>query len=243
MAATITTGAAERSLLLALPAFAAFAAFALPTLSRSLAALVDWFTLLFFSACSLVIWVVWLAMQTGFPPQPAANVARLAPGFQPSMSIGATAVALAATAAWIGLVRWRVGRHRAAIWKSLVLPASGASLAWLLLMTLWLPLLDYARSSTALAQGVAKALAPSPSCVAILTENESLIAALRYHAALKLDVLPLPAPQQAFTTPTSTCPWLLMDAKPSTDLHPWLFHAEVQSPNKADRVMLYRQAR
>jgi hypothetical protein len=243
MAATITTGSAERSLLLALPAFAAFAAFALPTLSRSLAALIDWFTLLFFSACSLVIWVVWLAMQTGFPPQPAANVARLAPGFQPSMSIGATAVALAATAAWIGLVRWRVGRHRAAIWKSLVLPASGASLAWLLLMSLWLPLLDYARSSTALAQGVAKALAPSPFCVAILTENESLIAALRYHAALKLEVMPLPAPQHALTTPTSTCPWLLMDAKPPTDLRPWLFHAEVQSPNKADRVMLYRQAR
>lgn len=241
MAATATTGAAERSLLLALPAFAAFAAFALPTLSRSLSALIDWFTLLFFSACSLVIWVVWLAMQTGFPPQPAANVARLAPGFQPSMSLGATAIALLATAAWIGLVRWRVGRHRAAIWKSLVLPASGASLAWLLLMTLWLPLLDYARSSTALANAVRETTGTAPSCVAVLTENESLIAALRYHAALELEVLPLPAPKTDLTTPSSSCAWLLLETKPTTDLSPWKFHAEVQSPNKADRVMLYRK--
>ncbi|MFZ9180222.1 MAG: hypothetical protein ACO21V_13530, partial [Limnohabitans sp.] len=44
------------------------------------------------------------------------------------------------------LVHWRAGRHRAALWKSLVLPAGGAALCWLLLMTLWLPALDYARS-------------------------------------------------------------------------------------------------
>ena len=241
MAATASTGAAERSLLLALPAFAAFAAFALPTLSRSLSALIDWFTLLFFSAGALVIWIVWLAMQTGFPPQPAANVARLAPGFQPSMSLWATAVALTATAAWIGLVRWRVGRHRAAIWKSLVLPASGAALAWLLLTTLWLPLLDYARSSTAWAKAIGKATGQSPTCVAILTENESLIAALRYHAGLNLNVLALPPPKTVMPTPVSTCPWLLLDTPSTTDLSPWQFQAELQSPNKADRVMLYRQ--
>ena len=40
----------------------------------------------------------------------------------------------------LALVRWRTGRHRNALWKSLVLPAGGVALAWLLLMTLWLPL-------------------------------------------------------------------------------------------------------
>jgi 4-amino-4-deoxy-L-arabinose transferase-like glycosyltransferase len=70
----------DRALLLALPALAALAAFALPTLRRSVSALIDWFTLLFFTACALVIWVVWFAMQTGVPAKPAANVARLAPG-------------------------------------------------------------------------------------------------------------------------------------------------------------------
>ena len=55
------------------------AAFALPTLRRSLSALIDWFTLLFFTGCAIIIWVVWLAMHTGVPPQPATNVARLLP--------------------------------------------------------------------------------------------------------------------------------------------------------------------
>jgi hypothetical protein len=55
----------------------------LPTLQRSVAALIDWFTLLFFSGCALAIWVVWIAMQTGVPAKPAANVAKLAPGLSP----------------------------------------------------------------------------------------------------------------------------------------------------------------
>src|SRR5205085_1419776 len=74
----------DRALLLALPALATLAAFALPTFDRSVSALIDWFTLLFFTGSALVIWVIWLAMQTGIPPAPARNVARLAPGFVPS---------------------------------------------------------------------------------------------------------------------------------------------------------------
>jgi hypothetical protein len=81
LGATLMMGSSDRTLLLALPAIASLAAFALPTLKRQMASLVDWFTLLFFSFCGLTIWVVWLAMHTGFPPQAAANVARLAPGF------------------------------------------------------------------------------------------------------------------------------------------------------------------
>ena len=86
MGTTLLTPASDRSLLLALPALATLAAFALPTLERSVSALIDWFTLLFFSGCAIVIWVIWVSMQTGVPKQPAANVAKLAPGFEPSLS-------------------------------------------------------------------------------------------------------------------------------------------------------------
>jgi hypothetical protein len=123
-------------LLLSLPALAALAAFALPTFSRSASALIDWFTLLFFSGIAFFIWFMWVAIQTGFPAKPAANVARLAPGFVPSFGVLAFAVALLATIAWIWLVRWRTSRSREAIWKSLVLPAGGTALAWLLATTL-----------------------------------------------------------------------------------------------------------
>lgn len=146
LASTFTTQPADRSLLLGLPTMAALAAFALPTLKRAMAALIDWFTLLFFSALALALWVVWVAMQTGVPTKPAANVARLVPGFVPEFSWPPLLLALAASFCWCALVGWRAARHRAPIWKTLVLPAGGTTLCWLLLTTVWLPALDYARS-------------------------------------------------------------------------------------------------
>ncbi len=199
--ATLTTSAADRSLLLALPALAALAAFALPTLGRSMGALVDWFTLIFFTGCALVIWVVWISMQTGLPAQPAANVARLAPGFVHSFSITSFLIALSASMAWAWLVKWRVGRHRAAIWKSLILPAGGAALSWSLLMTLWLPLLDFARSYAPLVHQVTANLPNEPGCVATLGLKRSQIAAFQFHSKLQL---------KPWLTGT-TCQWLLAD--------------------------------
>lgn len=198
---TLSTAAGDRSLLLALPALAALAAFALPTLGRSIGALVDWFTLLFFSGSAIVVWVVWIAMQTGVPSQPAANVARLAPGFTPSFSTLGFLMALGATLAWAWLVSWRVGRHRAAIWKSLVLPAGGVALCWLLLMTLWLPLLDYARSNQSLVTQIVDRVGDTP-CIEVSQLRPEQVAALQFHSALPLRVANANAVQ---------CPWLLVN--------------------------------
>ena len=175
----------DRALLLALPALAVLAAFALPTLRRSVSSLIDWFTLLFFSFCALVIWVIWVAMMTGVPAKPAANVARLAPGFVPEFSFVLFALGAAATLAWLWLVSWRVGRHREAIWKSLVLPAAGSTLCWLLLMTLWLPLLDFGRSYGPISRRIAE-LVPANSCVLADGLSQAQIAALRHHGGLRL---------------------------------------------------------
>ncbi|MDO9134961.1 hypothetical protein [Hydrogenophaga sp.] len=175
----------DRALLLALPALAALAAFALPTLRRSVSALVDWFTLLFFSGCALVIWVIWFAMQTGVPAKPAANVAKLAPGFVPEFSLWLFLAGAVATGAWLWLVAWRVGKHRQALWKSLVLPAAGSTLCWLLLMTLWLPLLDFGRSYGPVSRRIAT-LVPAQGCVVVDGLSQAQIAALQYHGALTL---------------------------------------------------------
>jgi hypothetical protein len=202
LVSTALTGLSDRALLLALPALATLAAFALPTLQRSVSALVDWFTLLFFSVCALTIWVVWLSMQTGWPAQPAANVARLAPGFVFSFSAPAFAVAAAATLAWVGLVRWRAGRHRAALWKSLVLPAGGAALCWLLLMTLWLPLLNYGRGYAPLVSQVSQRIGPA-ACVNTHALTLSQGAAFDFHSPYRL--IPWGTPK------TPSCPWLIAD--------------------------------
>jgi 4-amino-4-deoxy-L-arabinose transferase-like glycosyltransferase len=237
--ASAMTAASERTLLLALPAFAAMAACALPTLQRSVTAWIDWFTLLFFTGCGVIIWVVWLAMQTGWPPQPAANVARLAPGFTPAFEYLPLAMALAGSALWVWLVHWRAGRHRTALWKSLVLPSAGAALCWLLLMTLWLPLLNYARSYVPLVEQV-KLTIPETSCVAVKGLNTGQIAALKWHGTWRLENL----------SAASRCEWLLVDPQWANDpTHApdplqWARVQKVQRPTRAyENLLIYRQAR
>lgn len=237
LGSTLTTGSPDRTLLLGLPAFASLAAFSLPTLKRQVAALIDWFTLIFFCGCSFTIWVVWIAMQTGYPSQPAANVQRLAPGFEPQFSTLSFAVALLASLVWAWLVKWRVGRHRAAIWKSLVLPAGGAALCWLLLMTLWMPLLNYTQSYNALVRHTLDRLQPN-SCVEALGLTPAKTAAFEVYG--KLDLKPMAA--------KSSCPWLIaepgadMSVPGAVDVVQWDLLAQVHHPADGNEsVLLFRR--
>jgi hypothetical protein len=186
LGANLAMDGSDRALMLGLPGLAVLAAFALPTLKRSAAAAVDWFSMCLFTLSVIAIWVVYASMQTGVPAKPAANVVRLFPGFQPQFSVIALAAAVAGTVAWLWLVRWRTGRHREALWKSLVLPASGVALCWLLLMTLWLPLADYARSPRPLVDRL-KVLVPADACIAAPGLPAARVAALEYFGRWHVD--------------------------------------------------------
>jgi hypothetical protein len=234
--ACIAMGGSDRALMLAVPALAVLAAFALPTLQRSTAAAIDWFSVFFFSACALVIWVIYVAMQTGVPAKPAANVAKLAPGFVPSFSAVGLLAALAGTLAWLWLVQWRTGRNRHPLWKSLVLPAGGVALCWLLLMTLWLPLLDYARSYRALVTRIAEKT-PRDACVAAPDVPAALIASLEYLGGYQVDAV----------TPAdlSPCEILLRTQRDDAadELPGWSLVARLPRPTaREDITLLYRRA-
>ncbi|GAB4402918.1 MAG: UDP phosphate-alpha-4-amino-4-deoxy-L-arabinose arabinosyl transferase [Rhodoferax sp.] len=236
--ATLSTGGADRSLLLALPALATLAAFALPTLQRSVSALIDWFTLLFFTGCAAVIWIVWISLALGWPSQPARNVARLLPGFVPSHSGWALAIAVLASAAWAILVLWRVGRHRPALWKSLVLPAGGAALSWCLLMTLWLPMLDYARSYRPWIDQVRQVVPESADCVVVSGLSPAQRAALRIDTRWRLV-----SPEF-----NGACSWALVSLEtpdPRLDLNtpaPWERAATTRHPaERKDSVAVLRR--
>jgi 4-amino-4-deoxy-L-arabinose transferase-like glycosyltransferase len=203
--ASLLTNAPEKTLLLALPSLAALAAFALPTLSRSVAALIDWFTLLFFTGGALIIWGVWISLQTGVPAQPAINVHRLVPGFHHVFDGWNFGLALIVTAVWLKLVHWRIGKHPSAIWKSLVLPASGATLCWVLLMTLWLPILDRALSYRPWASELSS-LMDHPQCVYARGLERNQLAGLSYHGGFEFKPL---RPDQANTG----CSWLMAQRK------------------------------
>jgi len=184
--ASLLCGGVDRVLMLSLPAWALLAAFALPTLKRSTTAAIDWFSVFFFSVCVIGVWVIYAAVQTGVPMRTAKNVIKLAPGFVSEFSAMSLFLAGAGTLAWIWLVRWRTGRNQHALWKSMVLPASGVALCWLLMMTLMLPVVDYARSFRPLVNRVARHVPPD-ECIATPGVPRSLQAALEYFGKFRVD--------------------------------------------------------
>ena len=186
LAACVASGGFDRALMLGLPGFAVLAAFALPTLQRGTSAAIDWFSVFFFSIAALFIWVYYAAMVTGAPTQAAANVAKLWPGFAMRFSVLPFLFAVAGTLAWVALVRWRTGRHQHALWKSLVLPAGGVALAWMLAMTLWLPLGDYTLGNRPWVAGIAPHV-PAGACVAVPGYSRPAVAALEHYGHWRVD--------------------------------------------------------
>ncbi len=240
--ATILRPGADRTLLLAAPAMACLAALALPTLHRSISALVDWFTLLFFTGCGLVIWVIYVSMHLGIPAKPAANVRRLLPGFEPHFSMVALIVALLATLGWIGVLIWRTGRHRSALWKSLVLPASGAATCWILLTTLWMPMLDYARSYAPMVARLRLHVGET-TCVHSIALSNGQLTAMSFHG--RYEMVPLIQGQ----TPARSCAWMVMDAdrlklSQSDSLMNWRLSHSVRrrSSTDAETLLIYKRA-
>ena len=152
-----------------------------------------------------------------------------------------------ATLVWASLVKWRAGRHRAAIWKSMALPAGGAILCWLLVMTLWLPLLNFARSYEPLVLKV-RDMIGSPHCVHYHGLTRAQGAAFEFHGQFKLQ----PSNQDVgnLNSQSASCDWLIVDTqamgtlKQDVDMGPWQYQATVRRPsdNNEDIVLYKRTA-
>ena len=226
--AALAMGASDRALMLAVPGVAVLAAFALPTLKRSAGSAIDWFSVFFFTTLAIAIWVFYVSMMTGVPVKPALRVARLLPGFEPHFSAPLLGLAIAGTAAWLALVRWRTARVQHALWKSLVLPASGVALSWLLLLTLGLPVIDYARSYRPWVALVAQEV-PDGVCVAAQLPRSAL-AALETYSNWRIDA-------QGNAAQASPCPYLLVaESRRAPVAAPpgWTLVAHLHRPSERD---------
>jgi len=226
----IALAGSDRALLLALPGLAVLASFALPTLNRSLSAMVDWFSVLFFSAAALFVWAYYLALHTSWLPRLSSNVARRFSGeLQPSLDLPALLLAVAGTLGWLALVRWRTSRQRSALWRSLVLPAGGTATVWLLAMTLWLPAFDLARSNRALLSTLQSLLPGGNDCVAMPDQQLSLVSTISV-----LGRQPVRADQALANT---ECRWALRALPLSEAGHApqgWQLKASVMRPGERD---------
>lgn len=177
------------------------AAIGLSTMRRSLISLIDWFALLWFTFMGALVWLGWSAATFGVPAQIARNFEKLSPGYVPSLSLIEISVAILASLAWLRLVVWRTGKSSkaGAVWRPMVLSSGGITLIWLLLMTLWIPRIDYAKSYAPVGSALRDQLhLPPPTlvgsnthsadnpnhCIGDLRMNLGQRAVLEYHSQI-----------------------------------------------------------
>jgi 4-amino-4-deoxy-L-arabinose transferase-like glycosyltransferase len=176
----------EHDLMILIPSLSIIAAFSLPILKRSMISFIDWFAMFSFTLIALAIWIVWLAKMTGFPESTADNVARYIPGFQAQFNWLAFIVALVITGVWISVVRWRTSRAPKEIWRCLIISASGTTLMWVLLMSLWLPTINYAKTYRYVSARLAQVAPHNGECIDTSNLGMSQLASFDYFTKLTL---------------------------------------------------------
>lgn len=162
----------------------------LDDLRRGVAAFLNWFGIMAFGALSLFLWLGFVAMNYGFPAKLAERAAYFSPFYTRDIDIMPMIVASLFTPAWLfAITRKRIrGRQAISNW------ASGMTLAWALLLTLFLPWLDAAKSYRPIVQQMEMALqqkSPSPvSCIHIAPEHLTAHLAWREYSSLKIETQP-----------------------------------------------------
>lgn len=218
--------------LLLLPALAVMASFGLPTLKREVINAFDWFAVLSFTIVGGFVWVVWIASETGYPAQIARNLSRLVPGFRPEFNIFQLIAALVVTGCWIALVRWRLSRHPKVLWRSVVLSGAGTTLMWVLLMTLWLPLVNFSRTYRDVATQIATRLPSDYTCITPVRLGDAQIASFAYFGNMHFDF------------DSADCDVLLrqdtQDYNPPASLTPYTWNLVWEGRRAADRDERFR---
>ncbi|MGB7543029.1 MAG: glycosyltransferase family 39 protein [Burkholderiales bacterium] len=151
-----------------------------PSLRRGAANALAWFGVMSAALFGALVWLGWIAMMTGVPPTIAHNFAKLEPGHVPQFSWGVFAIALALTLAWL----WLLLRSERSALRSITFWAAGTALLWGLLMTLWIPWIDYGMSYRPVALALKKALPAGTRCIESRDLGETQRAAFDYHAGI-----------------------------------------------------------
>jgi 4-amino-4-deoxy-L-arabinose transferase-like glycosyltransferase len=175
---TITRATGELPLLPLLLPLALLGAHVLNDLRRGAANSLAWFGAMTFSLLGGLIWVGYLALQTGFPPRVAANAARLEPGFVAHFAWLPVIAAAAITLLWLVLIL----RSERSPQRSVTFWTAGLAVFWALAMLLWLPWIDYGKSYRPVAQAIKTGLRGHTSCIASRGLGEAQRAAFDYHA-------------------------------------------------------------
>ncbi|UOO82997.1 glycosyltransferase family 39 protein [Uruburuella testudinis] len=147
-------GRYQNHLLWLLPPLALLGAARLDGLRRGAAAFINWFGIMAFGLLAAFLWLGFFAMNYGWPAKLAERSAYFSPYYTPDINIMPMVVALSFTPVWL----WAITRKHIKGRQAVTNWAAGTTLVWALMMTLFLPWLDAAKSYRPVVAQMAAAL-------------------------------------------------------------------------------------
>lgn len=151
------------------------------TLRRGAASALDWFGLILFGIMGFLIWLGWFAMMTGWPAKIEERMQFLSGVKAAEFHWPGFVAALVVTIIWLVVIHNPRRSNRSAVtdW------AVGMTMAWSLLMTLWLPWIDAARSYKDVMFAIQNALPASYGCINSNHLGHAQISLLDYYTGIR----------------------------------------------------------
>ena len=169
----------DASVLALLIPLVAMASGSAETLKRGAAGALNWFGLILFGLMGILIWLGWIAIMTGHPAKLSARMHILSGLSEAHINIPALIIALFVTVIWaITINAKRSNRAAVTDW------AVGITMAWSLLMALWLPMIDSAKNYKDVMLSLEKALPSKYSCINSTGFGQPQQALLNYYTNL-----------------------------------------------------------
>jgi len=154
-------------------------------LKRDFAAALNWFAVMLFTTLGTLIWLGWIAMHFGFPAKLQERMRFLSGTYSIDFNAIAFALALLMTLTWltVSLRAKLTKRSTVTNW------AIGMTFVWGLLMTLWLPMIDHAKSYSIVFLSVKKSLPKHYLCMKSLNVGKAQSYLFRYYTNISLKPL------------------------------------------------------
>jgi 4-amino-4-deoxy-L-arabinose transferase-like glycosyltransferase len=150
-------------------------------LRRGAANAFDWFGAMSLTIFMALIWLGGVAILTGLPARVAKNFSKPAPGFIPEWSWLAFATAVVVSLLWLRLL---VTAPRSP-WRAASRWSFGIVVVWILLVTLWMPWIDYGKSYRGVSADLRQALGKTPGCIERKGLDDGHRASLDYFSGIR----------------------------------------------------------
>ena len=151
-------------------------------LKRGAAAALNWFGISLFGLIGFLIWLGWIAMMTGHPAKIKQRMQFLSGSNDTEMHWVMLLLAIFITAIWLFTCLRTKQSNRSTVTNWAV----GMTFGWGLLMTLWLPWVDAAKSYQPVFSSMMKVIPKNTSCISSLQVGPSQRMLMSYYTNIDL---------------------------------------------------------